>query len=518
MDGRQDGLAGDVGEGDDGGEERAFALCVDRKIDCVLSFGYCGGERGEIKMTFRRERDSLGEKEIPAEALWGIHTARAIENFPVSGRRVAAELIHAFGEVKLAAARTNRRLNYLSVEKAEAIEKASAELAAGKLDEFIRVDALQGGAGTSTNLNVCEVIANRALQIAGRGPGQYDFIDPVEHVNLHQSTNDTFPTALKVAAYKLLKLLEAAVTGLQETCQAKEREFADVIKIGRTELMDAVPMTLGRTFGAWADAYSRDRWRIYKCTERIRVVNLGGTAIGTGMGADRDYIFKVTDELRAITGLPLARAENLFEATQNADVYVEVAGILQAHAANLMKMAGDLRLLASGPDTGLAEINLPAMQTGSSIMPGKINPVMTEMLSQVGMEVFSDVAAIAMAAGAGQLELNAFLPLIADKLLGMLRNLVAANRLMAEKCIYGITANVDRCRELAHRSSALATVLLPKVGYHKATEIAEYMRSHHCDIFEAAKIVAEIDRDEIMKLISSEAVNALGFAGKKQEG
>ncbi len=468
-------------------------------------------------MVFRRERDNLGEKEIPADALWGIHTARAVENFPVSGRRVAAELIHAFGEVKLAAARTNRRLGYLPVEKADVIEKASAEMAAGKLDNEIRVDALQGGAGTSTNLNVCEVIANRALVLAGRQPGEYDYIDPVEHVNLHQSTNDTFPTALKVAAYKLLKLLEAAVTGLQEACQSKEREFADVIKIGRTELMDAVPMTLGRTFGAWAEAYSRDRWRIYKCTERIRVVNLGGTAIGTGMGADRDYIFMVTDELRAITGLPLARAENLFEATQNADVFVEVAGILQAHASNLMKMAGDLRLLASGPDTGLAEINLPAMQTGSSIMPGKINPVMTEMLSQVALEVFSDVYAIAMAAGSGQLELNAFLPLIADNLIGMLKKLVAANRLITEKCIVGITANVERCRQFAHRSTALATVLLPKIGYHKATQIAEYMRSKGCDIFEAAETVANIDREEMKTLISSDAVNALGFAGKKRK-
>jgi aspartate ammonia-lyase len=236
------------------------------------------------------------------------------------------------------------------------------------------------------------------------------------------------------------------------------------------------------------------------------------------MGAARDYIFKVTQELRELTGLPIARAENLLEATQNADVFVEVSGILQAHASNLMKMAGDLRLLASGPDTGLAEINLPAMQTGSSIMPGKVNPVMTEMLTQVAINVFSDVSAIAMAAGSGQLELNAFLPLIADKLLGMLRNLVAANRLVTEKCIRGITANAERCQTLAHQSTALATVLLPVIGYHKATEIAEYMRSHHCDIFEAAKTVAGIGSDELNQLISPEAVNALGFSEKKQEG
>jgi aspartate ammonia-lyase len=468
-------------------------------------------------MSQRREHDSLGEKLIPVDALWGIHTARAVENFPVTGRRIAPELIHAFGSVKLAAARINKKLGFLPPDKADLIERASQEMSEGKLDDPILVDPLQGGAGTSTNLNVCEVIANRALVLAGHHPGDYNFIDPLEHVNLHQSTNDTYPTALKVAAYKLLKSLESAVTLLQETCQAKERDLAEVLKVGRTELMDAVPMTLGRTFGSWADALSRDRWRIYKCTERIRVVNLGGTAIGTGMGAARDYIFKVTEELRSITGLPLARAENLLDATQNMDVFVEVSGILQAHASNLMKIAADLRLLASGPDTGFAEINLPPMQTGSSIMPGKVNPVMTEMLTQVAIEVISDVSAITLAAGSGQLELNAFLPLIADKLLSMLRNLIAANRLTAEKCIRGITANVDHCRLMAFRSVALTTVLLPIIGYHKATKIAAYMRDNKTDIFIAAEAVANITPAQLEKLITPDAVNALGFAENRQE-
>jgi len=464
----------------------------------------------------RTERDSLGEKQIPLNALWGIHTARAVENFPVTGRRVAPELIHAFGQVKLASARANAKLGHLNAEKSKYIELAAGELAAGTLDQDILVDSLQGGAGTSTNLNVCEVIANRALVLMGKNPGQYQFIDPIQDVNLHQSTNDTYPTALKVAAYKLLKDLESAVTCLQEVCQEKERAFADVLKIGRTELMDAVPMTLGRTFGAWADVFSRDRWRIYKCTERIRVVNLGATAIGTGLGAARDYIFRATEELREITGLPLARAENLLEATQNADVFVEVAGILQAHASNLMKMAADLRLLASGPDTGFAEINLPALQAGSSIMPGKVNPVITEMLTQVAICVFSDVNAITLAAGSGQLELNAFLPLIADKLLAMLRNLVAANRLAAEKCIRGITANIDHCRQLALRSAALVTVLVPHIGYNQASEIAKNMKQNNCDIFTAAQNVANIDPDFLRRLISPDAVNALGFNPDKK--
>ena len=228
-------------------------------------------------MTPRHEHDSLGEKLIPADALWGIHTARAMENFPVTGRLIAPELIHAFGQVKLAAARTNKKLGYLSPDLADLIEHAAIEMAEGKLDEYIRVDPFQGGAGTSTNLNVCEVLANRALILAGKHPGDYNVIDPLEHVNLHQSTNDTYPTALKIATYELLKSLESAITEIQETCQTKEQELTDVLKVGRTELTDAVPMTLGRSFGAWADAFARDRWRIYKCTERIRVVNLGGT-------------------------------------------------------------------------------------------------------------------------------------------------------------------------------------------------------------------------------------------------
>ncbi len=468
-------------------------------------------------MNQRCERDSRGEKWIPADALWGIHTARAMENFPITGRTVAPELICAYGQVKLAAAITNRKLDCLPPDKADLIERAARELADGKLSDHILVDPLQGGAGTSTHLNICEVIANRALVLAGRKPGDYEFIDPIEHVNMHQSTNDTYPTALKIAAYVLLKNLETAVTALQEACQTKERQFADILKIGRTELMDAVPTTLGRTFGAWADVYSRDRWRIYKCTERIRVVNLGGTAIGTGLGAARQYIFRVTDELRQITGLPLARAENLLDATQNADVFVEVAGILQAHASNLMKMAGDLRLLASGPDTGLGEINLPPLQAGSSIMPGKINPVISEMLTQVAIDVFSSTGAIAMAAGSGQLELNAFLPLIADKLLTILRNLLAANNLAAEKCIRGITANADRCRELAHRSAAISTVLVPKIGYHKAGEIANYMRNHQCDIFTAAKAVANLEKNDFERWISPDAVNALGFKSDNEK-
>ena len=251
------------------------------------------------------------------------------------------------------------------------------------LDEHVIVDALQGGAGTSTNMNVNEVLANRAVQIAGFAPGDHALLSP-EHVNLHQSTNDTYPTALKVAALEGLKVLETAATRLTESCQQKEREFADVVKLARTQLQDAVPITLGRAFGAFADAFARDRWRVAKCAERLRVVNLGGTAVGTGLGAPRAYIFRVVDHLRQITGLGLARAENLLDATQNLDAVVEASGIVRALAASLIKVSNDLRLLASGPDAGLGEIRLPPVQVGSSIMPGKINPVIPEAVIQAG--------------------------------------------------------------------------------------------------------------------------------------
>jgi aspartate ammonia-lyase len=360
----------------------------------------------------RTETDWSGEKQIPAGALWGIHTARAVENFPLSGRKVHPELITAFGEVKLACAQTNIQLGFWkdNSKKASAIEKACFEMSQGLLTEHILVDALQGGAGTSTNMNVNEVIANRALQILGKLPGSYEIISPLGDVNLHQSTNDTYPTALKIAAIRLLRLLEQNVFLLQESFQQKEKEFAHIVKIGRTQLQDAVLTTLGREMGAYAEAFNRDRWRIYKCEERLRVVNLGGTAIGTGLGAPRLFIFRVVDRLRENTGLGLARAENLIDATQNADVFVEVSGILKAHASNLLKISNDLRLLSSGPNAGLGEINLPPRQAGSSIMPGKVNPVIPEAVAQAAMKVMGNDLVITQACSSGNLELNPFMP------------------------------------------------------------------------------------------------------------
>jgi aspartate ammonia-lyase len=292
---------------------------------------------------FRLEQDLIGTHSVPEAALWGIHTARAMENFQLSGRPVQPSLIHAYGRVKLACARTNQELGYLPSEVADALTTACEQMARGELDQHVIVDALQGGAGTSTNMNVNEVLANRALELMGHPLGSYQLVSPYDHVNLHQSTNDTYPTALRVAAIGGIRELERALVELMEAFQFQERRLADVVKVGRTEFQDAVLTTLGREMGAYAETFARDRWRIYKAEERLRTVNLGGTAIGTGLGAPRQFIFRVVDNLREITGYGLARAENLFEATQNMDGFVEVAGLLKTVAANLLKVSGDLR-------------------------------------------------------------------------------------------------------------------------------------------------------------------------------
>ncbi len=435
----------------------------------------------------RVENDLLGEKVIPIDALWGIHTARAMENFPVSGIKVHPELIKAYGEVKLACAQINRQLNVWTDEKkADAIEKACREVSQGFLNEHFPVDALQGGAGTSLNMNVNEVIANRALQILGESPGDYNLISPLDDINRHQSTNDTYPTALKIAAIRMIRELEQQVLNLQETFQRKEKEYAHVVKIGRTQLQDAVLTTLGREMSAYAEAFNRDRWRIYKCEERLRVVNLGGTAIGTGLGAPKQFIFRVVDQLRENTNIGLARAENLIDATQNADVFVEVSGILKAHASNLLKISNDLRLLSSGPDAGFGEINLPPMQAGSSIMPGKVNPVIPEAVAQAAILSFGNDQVITTAASLGNLELNQFLPLIAHALLENISVLSNACEMLANKCVSGITANEEICKKHVENSTASVTALIPEIGYEKASEIVKIAQNKGISIKSAA--------------------------------
>ena len=463
-------------------------------------------------MQTRTETDFLGSKEIPSDALYGIHTVRALENFRLSGRPVNRELVKAYGWVKLACFRTNRELGYFPDKtKADALEQACQEMAEGLLSDAVLVDAFQGGAGTSTNMNVNEVVANRALRLTGRQPGDYDYISPLDDVNLHQSTNDTYPTALKLASIILLRKLEQAVLRLQEAFQQKEKEFTGIVKIGRTQLQDAVLTTLGREMGAYAEAFNRDRWRIYKCEERLRVINLGGTAIGSGLGAPRQFIFQVTDRLRELTGTGLARAENLLENTQNADVFAEVSGMLKACATNLIKVSNDLRLLSSGPDAGLGEINLPSMQAGSSIMPAKVNPVIPEAVIQAAIHVIGNDSIITQAVISGNLELNPFLPLIANALLESLQLLEKAVFALQQKCVNGITANSEKCHQYLLNSTAVITALVPALGYEKSLKVVLRAKTENKTIRDVILEQKLLDRETFEKMISPEAVNKLGF-------
>jgi aspartate ammonia-lyase len=383
-------------------------------------------------------------------------------------------------------------------------------MAAGLLNGSVVVDALQGGAGTSTNMNVNEVLANRALELLGEARGRYDLVSPFDDVNRHQSTNDTWPTALKLAAIRRLRGVERAVLALQEAFQAKEKELAHVVKVGRTEMQDAVLTTVGRSMGAFAEAFNRDRWRVSRCEERLRVVNLGGTAIGTGLGAPRAFVFGVVDRLRERTGVAFARAENLVDGTQNADVFVEVSGTLKACAASLLKVSGDLRLLSSGPEAGLGELRLPPRQAGSSIMPGKVNPVIPEAVSQAALLVFAHDQAIASAAGLGSLELNPFLPLVAHSLLESLDLLERAAAALAGLCVAGLTADEERCRRHVDSSTATVTALVPLLGYGRASSLAAEAARSGRSVREAALASGAVTAEAFDAATSPEAVCRLG--------
>jgi aspartate ammonia-lyase len=462
------------------------------------------------KETARIEKDLLGQRRVPADVYYGIHTLRALENFNLTGRRMHPALVGALAQVKKACALTNLQLGFLTQRVGDAIIQACEEILAGKLHDQILVDPLQGGAGTSANMNLNEVIANRGEEILGGSRGEYRRVHPLDHVNLNQSTNDVFPTAVKVAAILLLKKLDPAIAALQGAFQAKEQEFADVVKMGRTQLQDAAPMTVGAEFSAWAEAISRDRWRIFKCEERLRVINLGATAIGTGLTAPREYIFQAVENLRQATGLGLARAENLVDATQNADAFVEVSGILKAHAVNLIKISSDLRLLASGPKAGLMEIVLPEVQAGSSIMPGKVNPVICEAVSQAGMLTLAYDMAIGQAALSGQLELNAFLPLVAEALLTTLSILREADEMFRNRCIAGIQVNREVCRMHVERSWATVTALVPRLGHEKATEIAREVKQSGRTVGEVVLAKGYLDAETLQALLSPDAMTTLG--------
>ncbi|OGV66291.1 MAG: aspartate ammonia-lyase [Lentisphaerae bacterium RIFOXYC12_FULL_60_16] len=460
----------------------------------------------------RTEQDSLGRLELPADVLHGIHALRATGHGGIAGRHVHPELIRAYGTVKLACVQTARAIGAWDTrpQHADALERAATEMSEGALSRHIIVDALQGGAGTSLNLNVNEVLANRALEILGLQHGRYDVISPLDDVNRFQSTNDTFPTALRVAAIRLIHKLEQALVGLQESFQRKEKEFDRIVKIGRTEYRDAVLTTLGREMSAYAEAFNRDRWRVYKCEERLRVVNLGGTAIGTTLGAPRRYVFQVVDTLRNLTGIGFARAENLVEATQNTDAFVEVSGILKACATNLVKVAADIRFLSCGPDGGPAELILPPLQAGSSIMPGKVNPVVPEAVTQAAMLMIGYDAALTSAAGAGHLELNPFMPLIADCLLTSLDLLTRAVSRFQSHCIDGLTADAARCRALVRSATATATALIPRLGYARVEALVKTARERGLGLLDACLGEGLLTEAEFDTLTSPEAVCRLG--------
>ena len=459
----------------------------------------------------RLEHDLLGSRKVSAAARHGIHTQRAVENFPLLGRPCHPELLRAFGAVKLAALRTNAALGYFpDASQTEALTRACQELLDGLLVGDLPADALQGGAGTSTNMSVNEVLANRALELLGKTRGDYATVSPSEHVNLHQSTNDTFPTALRIAAIRGLKELERQVLGLQEAFQAKEQAFAHIVKVGRTEMQDAVLTTLGREMGAYAEALNRDRWRLAKCEERLRAVNLGGTAIGTGLAAPRDYIFRVVDELRDITGLGLARAENLVEATQNADVFVEVSGLLKTLATTLLKISSDLRLLSSGPEAGLGELKLPPRQAGSSIMPGKVNPVIPEGVTQAAILVMAHDIALSIAVSQGSLELNAFLPLVAHSLLESFDLLARACAILRTHCVEGLEANEAKCRRHVENGTAAATALLPLLGYEPVCALIARAQANHQSVKAQGIEEGLFSESQFNELTSPEAVNRLG--------
>jgi len=459
----------------------------------------------------RIESDALGEMNIPADAYYGIHALRAVRNFPFSSCQMHPEFIRAFAMVKQACAVANVELGHLESKIGNAVITACKDIAAGKLHNEIVVDPFQGGAGTSTNMNFNEVIANRAIELLSGERGDYSLVHPLKHVNMHQSTNDVYPTALKVAALNLLIPLEAEVTNLQQSLQIKEQEFRDVVKVGRTELNDAVPMTLGMTFGAFADAIARDRWRIFKCRERIKKVNLGGVAIGTGLGASRDYILCVAGKLKQISGLPVSRAENLIDLTQNMDSFVEVSGFLKAYAVNLVKISSDLRLLASGPATGLGEITLPPLQVGSSIMAGKVNPVMPEAVTQISLKVMGNDQSITLAASMGQLELNHLLPLLAHSLLESLTLLMNVSKGFSENCIAGITANRERCKMHVENSYALATVLVPVLGYERVETILTGAKEAGRTIREELVHQNIASPEEIDEILSPNRLCKLGY-------
>ena len=421
----------------------------------------------------RIERDSLGEVEVPAGAYYGVQTQRALANFPSTGQRLHPAMIHALGLVKRAAAEANRAVGLLPDALAGPIAAAAAEVADGRWDDQFPVDPIQGGAGTSINMNANEVIANRALELAGRPRGDYGYIHPNTHVNMSQSTNDVVPTAFRIALLRVLETTTASLSGLADALAEKAAAFAGVVKVGRTHLQDGVPITLGQEFGAYAAAVRRAAQRLPLAAEELLAVNIGGTAVGTGLNAPEEYRHRVVEQLVAWTGFPLRSAGDLVDATQNVDPLVTVSSALRTAAIALSKIASDLRLLASGPYAGLGELRLPAVQPGSSIMPGKVNPVMPELINQVAFQVQGCDLVVSLAAQNGQLELNVMQPVLMHNLLQAAQMLANAVLAFTERCVRGIEPDYANIQRHLDRSICTVTALNPFIGYEAAARVAK---------------------------------------------
>lgn len=473
----------------------------------------------------RTETDFLGKRELPSDVLYGIHSLRAKENFP-DETPFHIEWYKAVALVKLVCYRTYQNFKKTALENLagkdvpiqfmddqiiEALEQSAIEVSEGKHFEHFIVPAVQGGAGTSINLNINEIIANRALVLLGHHPGNYNVIDPIEQANVYQSTNDVIPTALKVAVMQLLNRLEDTINTLRYRVEELEAQHRNTLRIGYTQMQEAVPSTYGRLFSAYSEALSRDWWRVSKCFERIKVVNLGGGAIGTGLSIPRFYIMEVVQELQRLTNLPVTRSENMQDATANLDALVEVHAILKAHAVNLEKMVSDIRLLAS--DAAVShELEIPRKQVGSSIMPGKINPVIPEFVISVAHKVYANDGLIASLCGQGCLDLNAYLPLIGHAMLESLKLLISAGKTLKDNLFDGLVVHPEVAEDRLFRSPAITTALSPYIGYHKASDLAKEMKSSSCSVFEANQKLKFMDDARLQSILQPQNLLMMGYS------
>jgi aspartate ammonia-lyase len=467
------------------------------------TLGFTGGRT-------RMEHDLLGDREVPDEALYGVQTLRAMENFPISGvpLREFPALIVALASVKEAAASANAELGLLEPKMAETIARVAQELRAGRHHEHFVVDMIQGGAGTSTNMNANEVIANRALELLGHARGEYTRVHPNNHINLSQSTNDVYPTAIKIALHSTIERLRGEMSRLAAAFLEKGEEFSPFIKMGRTQLQDAVPMTLGQEFTAFGHTMLEDVERLSEAQALIREINMGATAIGTGINAPGGYAAAVRNHLERVTGLPLITAPDLVEATADTGSFVQLSGVLKRCAVKLSKICNDLRLLSSGPRAGFGEINLPAMQPGSSIMPGKVNPVIPEVVNQVCFDIIGGDVTVTIAAEGGQLQLNVFEPIIAYRLLRSIESLANACVVLRERCVCGITANRDRMRQFVEHSIGIVTALVPVLGYETSTNVAKEALDSGRGVYDILLERKLLTREELDRVLNPEAMTA----------